>query len=251
MTKHIAVTANTPSRHAEAKQLAEQLDLPLCDPASKDYDYLLIFTPDYLGLQKTTDKSPPFFIDFIGGKMGHRRQQALSSKELLSKAVGLKPQTKPMIIDATAGLGRDSFILATRGYHLTLLERSPIVHALLQDALLRAHYHASTASIAARLHLINANALTWLNCHDKPDVIYLDPMFPERRKSASVKKEMLILQELLGKETDATPLFELALTCAAHRVVVKRPRLAPFMTERKPSFSLEGKSSRFDIYLAI
>ncbi len=210
-------------------------------------DYLLISTPDYLGLKKGNEK--PFYIDFVNGKMGYRHRHAAFKKELLAKAIHLKPASHPVIVDATAGWGRDSFILAARGYHVIMLERSPMVYALLNDALTRAQAHQATAAIAAKLQLINADALDWLPAHPKPDVIYLDPMFPMRKKSALVKKEMILLQDLLGAEDD-TALLELALTCASKRVVVKRPRLASFLNGRKSDFSITGKNSRFDVYLS-
>jgi 16S rRNA (guanine1516-N2)-methyltransferase len=217
------------------------------------HEYQLIVTPDYTGLQQTDDPtSPPFYIDFLSGKMGYRSQHASLRKELLARTIGFSPRVNPTIIDATAGLGRDSFILASLGFHVTMIERSPLLFALLQDALNRAHQDHRIAPIAARLKLIHADAKEWLPTHAaqyQPQVIYLDPMFPERKKSAAVKKEMVILQDILGKDMDAEPLFEAAFSCATHRVVVKRPRLAATITALAPSFSMTGKSSRFDIYL--
>jgi 16S rRNA (guanine1516-N2)-methyltransferase len=191
----------------------------------------------------------PLRIDFLSDKLLYRITQASLRKELLARAIGVHPRENPTIVDATAGLGRDSFILAALGYNVTLLERSPTLHNLLSDALLRAKTHPDIAPIIDRMHLIQADAIEWLPTQPPFNVIYLDPMFPERKKSASVKKEMIFLQNLIGKDTDSLPLFELAITCATHRVVVKRPRLAANISQNKPNFSLIGKSSRFDIYL--
>jgi 16S rRNA (guanine1516-N2)-methyltransferase len=190
-------------------------------------------------------------IDFLSAKMLYRIKQASLSKELIARAMGFKPQQHPYLIDATAGFGQDSFILASLGFNLTLLERSPQVYALLEDALKRAQNDVRVTAIAKRLTLIHADALDWLKQNKTPlaQVIYLDPMFPEKKKSASSKKEMVFLQQLLGKDEDASHLLALALTCASARVVVKRPRLASYLGEHSPHFSLKGKSSRFDIYL--
>lgn len=254
-TSLIAVAFLTPEQGVRAQQLADQLQLPLlASPESeeaKTYTYLLLVTPSYVGLQKTADKKlAPFYIDFLCGKMLYRVKQAGLRKELLARAMGLKPSDYPRIIDATAGLGRDSFILASLGFQVTLMERSPILHALLQDALERARQDSSLSPIIDRMQLLHKDAINALKqCSPPPHIIYLDPMFPERQKSASVKKDMAFMQHLLGKDEDANQLFEQALACACYRVVVKRPRLAGNLAERKPSFSLLGKSSRFDIYL--
>lgn len=195
-------------------------------------------------------KIVPFYIDFTSGKMRYRLQHAGLKSELLARALGCKPRDNPIIIDATAGLGRDSFILASLGFNVTMLERSPILYAMLLDALNRAAQDPMTAPIVKRLTLIQADAIEWLKSPEfKPDVIYLDPMFPERQKSASSKKEMAFLQELLGTDNNSHDLFAAALACGAKRIVVKRPRLAAEIAGRAPNFSLKGKSSRFDVYL--
>lgn len=248
----IAVTNTHTELQQQALRLAADLRLEyVADADNKIFSYLLVITPDFIGLQKTSDKRfKPFYIDFTSGKLLYRSQQAGLRKELIARAIGIKPKEHPRIIDATAGLGRDSFILATLGFEVTMLERSPILFTLLNDAIERARKHPQTTSIIERLTLIHADAISWLQQNTQhPDIIYLDPMFPGREKSASVKKEMAILQDLLGKDTDCDTLFETALTCAAKKVVVKRPRLAKSITNKAPNFSLEGKSSRFDVYI--
>lgn len=251
----IAIAALTLEQQANAETIAAILHLPYLSGVADthntaQYDFLLLFSPDYIGLQAKHSKHHPFYIDFLSGKSRHRSKQAGMRTELLARALGQKPKDRPVIIDATAGLGRDSFILATLGFHLTLLERSPILFILLQDGLNRAKQHPEMAAIAHRLQLFQANALTWLPAmSQKPDIIYLDPMFPQRKKSASVKKDMLLLQTLLAEDTDSDQLLKTALTCAAQRVVVKRPRLAPNLADLAPNFSIKGTSSRFDVYL--
>ena len=214
MTNHrIAVSFTNADNLLEAQTLAKQLGMTLINDLRSDaaaYEYLLILTPDYLGLQKTTaGKSDPLHIDFLSGKMLYRQKHAGLRKELIARAMGMNPRDNPSILDATAGLGRDSFILASLGYEITLLERSDSMHALLNDAIERAKKNNRIAPVVDRMHLIHADSIEWLQGHQHQfDVIYLDPMFPERQKSASVKKEMVILQELLGKDTDCDKLFE-------------------------------------------
>lgn len=230
---------------AEAEQIAATLQLPLTQEA----DFLLILTPSFLGIQNTRDKSLPLYVDFLSGKMNYRRQHISLKKEALARAMGLKKGTQPKIIDATAGLARDSFIIAALGFSIELIERSPIAYALVNDGKQRALKNPEIASIVDRMTLTQANAISYLKTIPAPDIIYLDPMFPERSKSAQVKKEMQIFHTLIGEDADADSLLETALTCAKDRVVVKRPRLAPSLANIKPSYTLTGSSSRFDIYL--
>jgi 16S rRNA (guanine1516-N2)-methyltransferase len=248
----IAVSFSESSLRAKAQQLAQQLELPLiehADESAANHEYLLMLTSDYLCLQRTSDKKrSPFYIDFLSGKMQYRQKHAGLRKELIARAIGASPRDNPAILDATAGLGRDSYILAALGFEVTLLERSPVLYAMLNDAIERAQAHPGTAAIASRLHLIHADALEWMR-NKQFDIIYLDPMFPERQKSASIKKELALLQHLLGNDSDSEILLNLAITCATCRVVVKRPRLAPSIAKHEPNFSLTGRSSRFDIYL--
>jgi 16S rRNA (guanine1516-N2)-methyltransferase len=232
-----------------AEALAGALSLPFGETAA---DFSLLLTPEHLSLKDNHATSKPLVIDFLSTQMRRRGQQAGLKRESLARALGLKKQTQPRIIDATAGLGRDSFILACLGFRVTLLERSPIIHAILADGLRRARTDLSIGPIVERMELIQTNALTWLAALPKsalPELIYLDPMFPERQKSALVKKDMQIFHALMGEDTDADQLLTLALTCATQRVVVKRPRLANYVANRTPSFSQDGSSCRFDIYL--
>jgi 16S rRNA (guanine1516-N2)-methyltransferase len=249
MELSIGVSTNTQNLETEAMDLAKQLGLSFSiNP--EDFDYLLFLAPKHLSLIKTGEKMLPLFVDFLDGKMAYRRQHASLRNEALARALGLNHRTSPRIVDATAGMARDSFILASLGFDVQLLERSPIIHALITDGIKRALENPHVAPIVSRLHLINADAITWLQqCVERPDIIYLDPMFPSRQKTALVKKEMRIFQNILGDDMDAEALLQAALACALKRVVVKRPRLAEAIEGPIPSFSMKGSSSRFDIYL--
>lgn len=241
--KPIIIYTESLALKLQAKSLAKQLALPYTDHPHLD-DLLLWLTPEFIGLKKLNEPHP-FYINFLDKKIQFRSKQATLRNELLARALGLKRHTHPVIVDATAGLGRDSFMIATLGFEIVLLERSAIIHALLTDAMTRAQQNPAIA----RMHLIQTDAIQWLKQAQSIDVIYLDPMFPERKKTALVKKEMRLFQEVLGDDIDADLLFKTAITCGAKRVVVKRPKLAAPLMNMKPDIIFQGKSSRFDVYL--
>ncbi|WP_392553574.1 class I SAM-dependent methyltransferase [Orbus wheelerorum] len=190
------------------------------------------------------------YVDFVSGTMAHRRQFGGGRGEAVAKAIGIKGDYLPNVIDATAGLGRDAFVLAAIGCRVTMFERHPVVAALLYDGLNRAYQDPEMADwLPQRLSLMHNNSLEKLSkVTDKPDVVYLDPMFPHRQKSALVKKEMRVFQLLVGGDDDADLLLDLSRSIARKRVVVKRPSYAQFMAEQKPVSSIKTKNHRFDIY---
>lgn len=196
----------------------------------------------------------PLSVDFVAGKAAHRRRFGGGRGQLVAKACGLTKGVSPSIVDATAGLGRDAFVLASLGAQVLLIERVAAIAALLDDGLKRASRHSDTADIAARMTLRHGDAAQSLaelvaSAHVAPQVIHLDPMFPHREKSALVKKEMRLFRELAGDDDDAPRLLEAALDVATHRVVVKRPIKAPPIAGPVPQHTLEGKTSRYDMYV--
>lgn len=215
--------------------------------------YQLVQTATRLELHDTLDpKIGAVYVDFAEGKARHRLLFGGGKGQDLAKAIGLHKLKVPQVVDATAGLGREAFVLASLGCHITLLERSPIMHALLVDGLKRASDtdNPQLQAIISRMHLEHADALSWLEAPSfKPDVVYLDPMFPERQKSSLVQKEMRCLHEVVGEDPDSAELLALARGVAKHRVTVKRPRLAPELADLKPAFVISGKAVRFDVYL--
>ncbi|WP_420797642.1 class I SAM-dependent methyltransferase [Candidatus Sororendozoicomonas aggregata] len=226
---------------------------PLC--AKKrlpEASVIIEYTCDGLGLRRAGKKDSPVTVDFVGGKVGHRRRFGGGKGQDIAKAVGLNKGVTPRVLDATGGLGRDAFVLATLGCQVTLLERSPIIGALLEDGLKRAALCGDVADIISRMGLIQGDAvgtMTAMLDEQKPyDVVYLDPMFPHRDKSALVKKEMQLFHSLIGDDKDANALLPPALALATHRVVIKRPRKAPFLADASPTYSLEGKTCRYDIH---
>lgn len=189
-------------------------------------------------------------VDFLSKASQYRRYRGGGRKQLIARAVGLKGKDCPSVLDCTAGLGEDAFVLACLGCNVTMIERSPIIAALLEDGIQRAKQDPSCHDL--QLQLIIEDAMVYLGvlaATNYPDVIYLDPMFPSRKKSALVKKEMRMLRKMVGDDQDAPSLLAIALQRAKKRVVVKRPRLAPSLSERQPHVVLKGQSSRFDIYL--
>ncbi len=201
-------------------------------------------------VERSPDAAGPIRADFVTGAVAHRRRFGGGSGQMIAKAVGIQPGVRPTVLDATAGLGRDAFVLAQLGCALTLIERQPLIAALLEDGLQRALADPEVATIAAQMHLICGDAIALMNAweDEPPQVIYLDPMFPQRDKHALVKKEMRLFRPLAGDDADAPALLAAALALATNRVVVKRPRKAPCIVGEKPGYVLEGKSSRFDIY---
>lgn len=189
-------------------------------------------------------------VDFVEGAVAHRRLFGGGTGQMIAKAVGVQPGVRPQVLDATAGLGRDAFVLASLGCTMTLIERQPLIAALLEDGLARARTNSDVGPIVAQMHLLQGDAIELLAdwAEVPPQVIYLDPMFPHRDKTAQVKKEMRLFRPLAGADLDAPALLAAALALASHRVVVKRPRKAPCIEGVKPGYALEGKSSRYDIY---
>ncbi|WP_406827815.1 class I SAM-dependent methyltransferase [Microbulbifer sp. ARAS458-1] len=256
----LAVTAADENISAQAQFLAEQLDLPFLGVVQEKFieDFPFVLRRgERLQLCATGRKAPgPITVDFVAGAAAHRRKYGGGKGQQIAKAVGIRSGFNPQILDATAGLGRDAFVLASLGSEVRMLERNPVVYALLEDGLERLQAAAQTdaelAPIASRLSLEPRveSAATWLaeQGAETVPVIYLDPMFPSRDKSAKVKKEMVAFHDIVGSDEDADALLSPALEACYYRTVVKRPRLAPDLDDHKPSLRFEGKSGRFDVY---
>ena len=251
------------SQQEQCVHVAESLSLPLLDSAPKqlsaDHFALVVDADGALSLHFTGRGAPgPVKVDFLSGATAHRRQFGGGKGQLIAKAVGLKGRYRPQVLDLTAGLGQDAFVLATLGCHVTMVERVGLVFQLLQDGLRRAGQSTDAAmqSIVTAMDLVNQDALTYLQGAElNADVIYLDPMFPEREKSAKVKKGMTVFHRIVGDGLDAGAVLQAALEKAKYRVVVKRPRKAQSLAQQYASLALpeaglimEGKSSRYDIY---
>ncbi len=193
----------------------------------------------------------PSLIDFTSGAFRYRLAHLQGRNELIGKAIGFKRGTPLTVFDTTAGLGREAFLLAAMGCDVILFERHPVVAANLKQALIQAQTDPELAPIVARMTFHPQCAIAFLTQTPPsvlPDVIYCDPMFVPRTKSAAVKKELLQLQQLVGQDTDAEQLVSLAKQFAKKRVVVKRALRSPFLCT-PPEYSLDARSHRFDIYI--
>ena len=232
----LSIAYETPAAQPRAQALSAQLQLPIDNQAPNR----LIVAPDKLMLQ--FEPFSPIYADFTIQTWQSRRDAG--KQQGLVRAV--KPSTGMKIIDATAGWGRDAAVLASFGAEVLMLERNPVMAALLADGLSR---QDERSKAVLKISLVQANAIDYLaglspeNC---PDVIYLDPMHPQRQKEALVKRQLQVLQQLIGPDEDALSLLTVAKQKASQKVVVKWPQQLPPL--EKPTRSVSGKTVRFDIY---
>ena len=220
----------------------QQFQLPIVTALPKQGLYLQFDDAQRLSLLQAGSKGA-VCVDFVSGRLDYRRQKG--GGELIAKAINTKQHQH--VVDATAGLGRDAFILAAQGCTVHLFERHSTVATLLQDGLRRALADEATHDIAQRMCLTPVSFLQ--AAIDSVQVVYLDPMYPQRQKSAAVKKEMAYFHELVGSNDDDLALLQQAARHAEKRVVVKRPRLGDFLGNFTPDYQYSGKSTRFDVYL--
>ena len=264
--------------HPNYKQIAEltaaELDLPLVvlekeltlKPLRSELsllrgDYTLYFSAYGLALHPITQNDGgSVTCDFVTGSNRHRVNYGGGNGQSIAKAVGVSGKFQPCVLDVTAGLGRDAFVLASLGCSVSLFERNAIVYKSLEDGLRRAQLVAQSDpeldAIVSRMQLLKMDSLQYLDTlnedalvgNTKPDIIYIDPMFPLRKKSAKVKKDMQALHKIVGADEDSGQIIDKALNKARYRVVIKRPAHAGFLADTKPTYSLSGKSTRFDIF---
>ncbi|WP_396589006.1 class I SAM-dependent methyltransferase [Bermanella sp. R86510] len=239
----------------ELRELAERYGNILSIPVVKQVSHntaVLELNVDGLCLKQLGQKQlGELRIDFADGALTWRRLHGGGAGQAIAKAIGVKQKKAMRILDATAGTATDSFVLASLGCHVTMIERHPVVALLLQDALDRAQLIADVYDVTKNMDLITGNAIEVMDGmpENSFDVVLLDPMFPHTGKTAQVKKSMQYFRDMVGKDEDADLLLEPASRLAKYRVVVKRPRKSPFLLNRKPTMSHEGKANRFDIYV--
>ncbi len=169
-------------------------------------------------------------------------------RELLVRAARVRGVAAPTAVDATAGLGEDSLLLAAAGFTVTMYEKDPVIAALLQDALDRAANDPQLSAIVERMTLVEGDSVAALRAMGAaPDVVFLDPMFPERTKSAAVKKKFQLLHRLERPCEDERELLDAALAAGPRKVVIKRPPKGPCLAGVKPSHAVAGKAVRYDV----
>lgn len=254
----LVYSGNSPSMQETA--LARRLEIPILPRESLlasstkpvvEFEFYLQYDSAGLGLRSTAIDAPGVVrVDFSDAKLNYRISNSAKDQNIV-KAIGVKGANRPEVLDATAGLGKDAYLLASLGCEVQMLERSAIVHALLEDGLQRAKLGNDDDMVKAaeRMHLQHADLFDFAVSSTQFDVVYLDPMFPARKKSARVKKDMYLLQQLLGHEEESPGLYSAALPLARKRLVVKRGKLSPWLTDEKPDIEFKGSSSRYDVYL--
>ena len=189
-------------------------------------------------------------VDFVSGAVAHRLRFGGGRGQDLAKAMGLRAGKTPMIIDATAGLGRDSFLLASLGAQVILIERSEKMHALLVQGMKRAAREGGEfREIIRRMTLLKGDAKDLLP-ELSGEAILIDPMHPPRKSSALVKQELRQVREIVGTDDDAVDLVRLALKHARNRVVLKWPAKAdPIEGIKACSHQIRGKTTRYDVFM--
>ncbi|MDO4891637.1 MAG: class I SAM-dependent methyltransferase [Coriobacteriaceae bacterium] len=182
--------------------------------------------------------------------LGRLRPQNLS-RELLVRAARVRGEDGRLrAVDATAGLGEDSLLLAAAGFEVTLFERDPLVAALTRDGLRRARDHETLAPVVARMHLVEGDSIQGLaQLAERPHVVLLDPMFPARRSHAATKKKLQLIRQLEKPCEDEEELLQAAREACLRKVVIKRPLKGPYLAGVKPSHSLRGKVVRYDVVM--
>ncbi|MGB0198234.1 MAG: class I SAM-dependent methyltransferase [Candidatus Puniceispirillaceae bacterium] len=215
-----------------------------CRPAYRQTQQQISINGSNMGKQSVLK------CDFLQGAVNHRLRFGGGRGQHLPKAVGMKGGQSPTIIDATAGLGRDAFLLASLGSQVTLIERSDIIHELLAAGMDAARQAGGQhKDIMDRMTLIHGDSIALLP-HMQADVVLVDPMHPPRQKSALVKGEMRAIRDIVGVDEDQQLLVETALAMATKRVVLKWPaKAAPLAGLRPASHQIIGKSIRYDVFM--
>lgn len=239
MSEKITVCAESAAQSDAAADFAERIGVSLsCAPGNG----LTVFfgTPgvSLMGYGLTYHGDFELMLRRItGGRIHH---------EMLARAAKTK-NPHPTAIDATAGMGEDALLLAACGYDVTMFEKDPVIAALLKDAMQRAKKCPELCGIIARMHLIEDDSTEAMShMSEAPELIYLDPMFPERQKSGLINKKLQLIQKLERPCVDEDTLLSAALLANPRKIVIKRPLKGPYLANRTPSYSLKGKAIRYD-----
>ncbi len=231
----------------QAEHLKSVFPLLLPESQTEAEPDLLLLKFDQEGLSLHSD-GQVLKGDFT--RMLPRIKNSNLSKELLVRAAKIKDSDGPLTaLDATAGLGEDSLLLAAAGFHVDLYERNPVVYELLCDTWIRATKIPELSEIVSRMQIHYEDSIEAMKHRETPpDVILLDPMFPERQKSALVKKKLQMIQKLEIPCMDEVKLMKTAMEAKPKKLIVKRPPKGPHLAGLKPDYSNEGKAVRFDCF---
>ena len=242
MSSSIVVYLGKGGQREMAESFSRKNNIPMVD--SPGEELTLIFDAHGVSLSG-------FGLSYQGDfeNMLRRVTNGRLAHEMLVRAAKTD-KSAPRAIDAAAGMGEDGFLLAAYGYEVTLCERNPVIAALLKDSLRRAKKNPALRDIAARMTLHEGDSIEFMAKQmDPTDVIYLDPMFPERQKSGLINKKLQLIQKLEAPCSAETDLFDAALSAQPSRIIVKRPLKSPRLAGREPTYSLNGKAIRYDCYV--
>ena len=237
----IAVCAREGGPADRATALSKRLDVPLVSEPGEGLT--LLWEAEGLslcgfGLSFRGDFEP-ILRRVTGGRLPH---------EMLAHLAKTR-EPHPTAIDATAGMGEDSFLLAACGYEVTLYEQNPVIAALLRDALDRAGRHPALSDIAARMHLIEGDSIAGMREGTaSPDLIYLDPMFPARQKSGLINKKLQLIQKLEHPCVEEEALLSAAIGLEPGKIIIKRPLKGAVLAGKTPHYTVRGKAIRYDCF---
>lgn len=245
--QRLVVCADNKRFYQDAEMLAKHLEVDYINSLSDvdKTDLVLYFTKDGLALQCGNLSMIGDFTEMIP-----RVKEEMWQHEMLVKAARFKnKEGKLTAIDATAGMGEDSLLLAAAGFYVTLYEYDPVIAALLKDTLRRAKKIPELREIVSRMKVVEGDSIEAMSkCLDKVDLIYLDPMFPERQKTGMIKKKFQLLQKLERPCMNEDSLLEAAKKAKPEKIVIKRPAKGPYIAGVKPDFSFQGKAIRYDCF---
>ena len=223
-----------------AEQLSRQLGVPLADSMGEE----LTLVVDDAGLS-LVGYGMRYQGDFA--RMLNRVTKGRLYHEMLVKITKTKAE-HPVAFDAAAGMGEDSFLLAAAGYEVYLFERDKVIAALLKDALRRAREDDRLCEIVGRMRLIEGNSIEQMPKLDiKPEIVYLDPMFPPRKKSGLIQKKLQLIQKLEQPCADEQELYDAAVSLHPKKIIIKRPLKGALLADKKPSYTVKGKAIRYDV----
>ena len=223
-----------------ADMLSRQLGVPLAD--SMGEALTLVFDGSGLSLVGSGMRYQGDFARTLNrvtkGRLHH---------EMLVKLAKTKTE-HPVAVDAAAGMGEDSFLLAAAGYEVYLFEQDAVIAALLRDALYRAGEDDRLREIVGRMHLSEGNSIELMpRLGITPEIVYLDPMFPPRKKSGLIHKKLQLIQKLEQPCADERELFAAAAAMHPKKIIIKRPLNGAPLADRKPSYTVKGKAIRYDV----
>ena len=223
-----------------ADMLSRQLGVPLAD--SMGEALTLVFDGSGLSLVGSGMRYQGDFARTLNrvtkGRLHH---------EMLVKLAKTKTE-HPVAVDAAAGMGEDSFLLAAAGYEVYLFEQDAVIAALLRDALYRAGEDDRLREIVGRMHLSEGNSIELMpRLGITPEIVYLDPMFPPRKKSGLIHKKLQLIQKLEQPCADERELFDAAAAMHPKKIIIKRPLNGAPLADRKPSYTVKGKAIRYDV----